>query len=269
MPLVKSKKIIYTDSDMNMPQRKGPLAHAYLISADSAEARQRFAGQVAQTLVCAEHGERSCNICADCEKAGRGIHPDIMTIAPMEGKREIPVATVREMVAEAPTLPNEAERKVYIVEPADSLNPNAQNAFLKLLEEPPSFVTFLLLAENPLALLPTVRSRCVSLNLTPERADDPELETRVQELVDAFIIALQKGQLDLLQFCVGLEKTERETLRAFIEAAHCTLATALGKEKANRARLLKAVDLLGSLRSDLRFNVSTGHISGKILATLI
>jgi len=192
-----------------------------------------------------------------------------MTITPAEGKREIPVAAVREMVAEAPTLPNEAERKVYIVEPADSLNPSAQNAFLKLLEEPPSFVTFLLLAENPLALLPTVRSRCMSLSLTPEMTGDPELEARVRELVDEFTAALSADPLDLLRFCVGLEKTERETLRAFIEACHRELATALGKAGANRARLLKAVDLFDSLRTDLRFNVSTGHISGKILATLV
>ncbi|MCL2588452.1 MAG: hypothetical protein FWD84_03485, partial [Oscillospiraceae bacterium] len=185
------------------------------------------------------------------------------------GKRDIPVATVREMVAEAPTLPNEARNKVYAIEQADSLNPSAQNAFLKLLEEPPSFVTFLLLAENPLTLLPTVRSRCVQLSLTPEETADPELEGKVRELVDGFQAALRADKLQLLQFCVGLEKTERETLRVFIEACHRELATALGREQADRVRLLKAVDLFDSLRTDLKFNVSTGHISGKILAALV
>lgn len=251
-------------------QLTGPLAHAYLISGERAAGRRILADLIARGLVCgAFGGARPCNTCAACEKARRGIHPDISVRGPAEGKREVPVATVREMVAEAPTLPNEAERKVYIIDGADSLNPSAQNAFLKLLEEPPSFVTFLLLAENPLALLPTVRSRCIHLSLMPEMEADPALEARVQELVDGFTAARAAGELDLLQFCVGLEKIERETLRAFVAACHRALATDLGRDGADRAALLKAVDLFDSLRSDLRFNVSGGHISGKILATLV
>ena len=252
-------------------QLQGPLTHAYLISGESAAERRALADLMARALVCdSSGGERPCNACIDCEKTRRGIHPDVMLRGPAEGKAEIPVATVREMVQDAPTLPNEAERKVYIVFDADGLNQSAQNAFLKLLEEPPSFVTFLLLAENPLALLPTVRSRCVHLGLAPESASESDAPSpEVQELVDAFFKAFDRGGLDLLPFCVGLEKAERQTVVDFVAACHARLVAALRQRAADRAKLIKAVDLFDSLRTDLQFNVGTGHISGKILATLV
>ena len=253
-------------------QLSGTLSHAYIISGDDVAQRRTLADVIARSLVCdaSDADKRPCNACAACEKARRCIHPDILRRAPAEGKREIPVATVREMVADAPTLPNEARSKVYIVEEADTLNPSAQNAFLKLLEEPPSFMTFLLLAENPLALLPTVRSRCVHLGLAPETdVESGVLDVPAQELVHAFTEALRRGKSDMLTFCVSLEKTERQTLVAFVEACYTELAASLGKSEANRAEHLKVVELFDSLRTDLRFNVNTGHISGKILATLI
>lgn len=261
--------IEHTDNAHMLAQLMGPLAHAYLISGNDSGQRRALAERIARSLVCNAAGaKRPCNACAACEKARRGIHPDVLVRGPAEGKKEIPVAIVRGMVADAPTLPNEADAKVYIVEEADSLNPNAQNAFLKLLEEPPSFVTFLLIAENPLALLPTVRSRCVHLGLTPGTGQ-AEVEGQAREMADALFAALHGGGEELLRFCVGLEKAERQTLAAFVETCHTELVSALGKQGADRAQLIRAVDLFDSLRTDLRFNVGTGHISGKILATLI
>ena len=253
-----------------LAQLRRPLAHAYLISGDSETRRKTLADYIARTLICNRaDGERPCDACAACDKVRRGIHPDMLVRGLIEGKKEIPVATIREMAAEAPTLPNEAEAKVYIVEAADSLNHSAQNAFLKLLEEPPSFVTFLLLAENPLALLPTVRSRCVHLALTPEVAETRAAEAEARALADTFFAVLHGSELDLLSFCVSLEKVERQILTVFTALCHAELTTALGKAGADRVRLMKAVDLMDSLRTDLRFNVGAGHISGKILATLL
>ena len=260
----------YTGNAHIQAQLQGPLTHAYIVSGEKAADRRALADLMARALVCGASGiERPCNACAACEKAKREIHPDIIRRGPAEGKTDIPVAVVREMVQDAPTLPNEAERKVYIVEEVDGLNPSAQNAFLKLLEEPPSFVTFLLLAENPLALLPTVRSRCVHLGLAPEARDASVTDGEVQALVDGFFAALAKGGTDMLSFCVGLEKIERQTLLAFVTACYAALVAALREESADRAALTKAVTLFDSLRTDLQFNVGTGHISGKILATLV
>jgi len=247
---------------------RGPLGHAYLLSGSEAEARCALAQIMARSLICQASGERSCNLCPACDKATRGIHPDILLIK-REDKKDIPVAAIRQIVQDAPTLPNEAEHKVYIVEEADFLNQSAQNAFLKVLEEPPSFVTFLLLAKNPLSLLPTIRSRCVHLSLAPEAGSSSELEGNVQALADGFFEAFRAGGLDFLHFCVELEKTERQILDGFVDACYTGFVEALGRGEGDRIRLQTGVALFDNLREDLRFNVSTGHISGKILATLL
>ena len=253
---------------------EGPLGHAYLISGDNTETCKGLAALMARSLVCVGSGERPCDGCVACEKAQRVSHPDIMTVTPAEGKREIPVATVRQVVTDAPTLPNEAERKVYIISPAEAMNPSAQNAILKVLEEPPSFVTFLLLAENPLALLPTVRSRCVALTLTPAGTDGvPQASSpEAEELVEEFLTAFHAGGLELLQFCVGLEKAVKEDrgiLVAFVELGYAGLVAGLAGAAGTRQRQMRAVTLFDSFKDDLKFNVSPGHISGKMLATLI
>jgi len=273
-----SGKIRYTSLDMNMTELRGnariketlsgELGHAYLISGAEADERRTLAGILARARMCQSERKRPCNTCVACEKARREIHPDILSIRREAGK-DIPVSMIRQVVFDAATLPNEAAHKVYIVEEADALNQSAQNAFLKILEEPPSFVTFLLLAENPLYLLPTVRSRCVHLSLTPDADSSTADAGEAADLAEAFWRAYEHGGLDFLHFCVGLEKTERLVLEAFIEACYMHFVTHLGQVGANRTRLQTGVRLFDSLRDDLRFNVSAGHISGKILATLL
>jgi DNA polymerase-3 subunit delta' len=207
-----------------------------------------------------------------CEKAVKDIHPDILTIRPGDGKskKEILVTQIREITADIHTLPNEAAHKVYIVDSADNMNPSAQNAFLKALEEPPGFVTFLLLAENPLALLPTVRSRCIHLPLVPAEqiAQGNDMGAHLA-LVEEFFTAFTAGGLSLLSFCVGLEKVDRPTLEAFVDTCYSRLAEALGQGKGDQKKLMAAVDLFDDLRRELRFHVSAGHISGKIAATFV
>ena len=248
---------------------EGPLGHAYLISGLDADKRRELALLMAGSLLCGSGGEGPCHTCAACGKVQRGIHPDVLRIG-REDKKEIPVAAIRQIVEEAPILPNEAEHKVYLVEEADALNLSAQNAFLKVLEEPPGFVTFLLLAENPLALLPTVRSRCVHLALTPDEAGASAADLgEGAALAERFFKAYISGGMDLLHFCVELEKTDRQVLEAFVEASYARFAEALGQGSVNQALFKEALLLFDGLREDLRFHVSTGHISGKILATRI
>ena len=245
---------------------QGSLGHAYLISGPEQAECRALADIIAGALVCQSTGARPCNACLHCEKAKRNIHPDIAVVR-REDKKEIPVAAIRQIVHDAPTLPNEAEHKVYIVEEADALNQSAQNAFLKILEEPPRFVTFLLLAENPLSLLPTVCSRCVHLSLVPEVHTSSEDDDEIADMAEIFYKAYQIGGLELLHFCVDLEKTDRQVLEGFIEAAYAKFAEDLGRGHTDKHTLQAGLTLFDSLRDDLRFNVSAGHIAGKILAT--
>ena len=119
-------------------------------------------------MVCsAPMDSRPCGECTPCKKVLRGIHPDVQVFSgPGEGK-PITVDQIRQLRADAYVRPNEGERKVYWLEGADRMNPSAQNAMLKLLEEGPPYAAFLLLAENSGGVLQTICSRCEELPLSP------------------------------------------------------------------------------------------------------
>ena len=146
------------------------LSHAYILSSPDRAACLNLAGQIAAAAVCERGTDAPCGRCRGCRKARSGVHPDIIHVRREEGRQFLSVDQIRAMTADAYVLPNEAARKVYILDEADKMKtPEAQNAALKTLEEPPAGVIFLLCAENAGALLPTVRSRCVELSTNRDR----------------------------------------------------------------------------------------------------
>ena len=151
-----------------MAQRK--LAHAYLVVGEN---RRQLADQLAAAWVCT--GEAPpCGHCAGCRKAAQGIHPDIVRADP-EGEG-LKAEAVRALRSDAYILPNEAPRKVYLLEHAELLNQTGQNILLKLIEEGPSYACFLFLSPNPELLLPTIRSRCETLRAPGEETHQASQE---------------------------------------------------------------------------------------------
>ncbi len=139
-------------------------SHFYLISGQAGSGRKTLARLLSAALVCT--GETPpCMTCPHCRKAMSGHHPDVITIDDEE-KRYVPVELVRHARSDIYIQPNEAKRKVYLFPRAQDMLPPAQNALLKVLEEPPSYGVFILITDNPEKLLPTIRSRCTELALT-------------------------------------------------------------------------------------------------------
>ena len=101
----------------------------------------------------------ACGSCSSCRRIARAQHPDIVTLVPNE-TGTITVEMARDVVGQASYRPFEARRRVVIVDAADTLQPSAQNALLKTLEEPPPSSMFILVTSRPDSLLETVRSRC-------------------------------------------------------------------------------------------------------------
>ena len=127
------------------------LSHAYLITGGSGEGRSAYARRLTQAYLC--QGERPpCGQCLPCRKVAAGIHPDVSLIAPAEGKREISVDQVRSLRADAYVRPNEGRRKIYLIDPADSMNPAAPNSLLKVLAEGRPI--------RPFCCLPDTRAHC-------------------------------------------------------------------------------------------------------------
>jgi DNA polymerase III subunit delta' len=131
------------------------VAHAYLFGGAAGKLPIDVALAFGAALVCAEGG---CGTCEACQRVLNRAHPDVEVIEP--AGMQLVVDQVRDAIRAASRRPVAGARRVIIVEGADRMNPTAQNAFLKTLEEPPPSTTIVLLAPSPETLLETVRSRC-------------------------------------------------------------------------------------------------------------
>lgn len=141
--------------------------HAYLIEGPLGSGRHQLAKILSAGFLCSEEGNRPCGVCKDCIKVNSGMHPDVLEIKLPEKKQSIGIDVIRDNMEDINILPNEAEKKVYIVYTAEKLTVGAQNALLKVLEEPPYFVAFIIIVEAGNNLLPTVLSRCTRISLNP------------------------------------------------------------------------------------------------------
>ena len=150
--------------------KENRLPHAIIIEGDKGTGRHTLAKYISAAAVCS--GENPpCNTCRDCLNSANLSHPDIIVVAPEENKKNISVNQIRTLRDEAYVKPHGAARRVFIIDCADTMNDQSQNALLKVLEEPPATVIFILVAESKASLLSTVISRCVILSLTvPDRS---------------------------------------------------------------------------------------------------
>jgi len=252
----------------------GRFSHAYILESLSPQVREEAAARLSAALVCSDPGEKPCTRCRDCRKALAGIHPDILHIRrePDEKgrpRREIVVGQIRAVLADAVVLPNEAASKVYVFDEADQMNPSAQNALLKLLEEPPAPVRFLLCVPNAGSLLDTVRSRCVELsaNAGGQRAS-AEASAQAEQYLR---LAAENNRPELLRLTASWEKLTPEQLRALTEAGEaaaadmlCLRRDALGMD---RRKLTAALELFRTAQRYLRSNVGVRHVLGLLGAS--
>ena len=135
------------------------LPHAYIIAGAKGSGKRTIAINIAAALACNNQETLPCGECDRCNKILSGFSPDVIYVRKDPEKKEFTVNLIREIKESIYISPNELEKRVYIIEDAETMNHNAQNAFLKILEEPPEYVVFLLLCSNTENLLETVKSR--------------------------------------------------------------------------------------------------------------
>ena len=115
------------------------LSHAYIVTGNGEDALEQ-AGELAAAMMCRFPEQAPCGHCENCRKIREGIHPDLghvtREVENGKQKKSILVRQIRALIADAYVMPNEADRKVYIIEDADTMNLQAQNAILKLLGLP-------------------------------------------------------------------------------------------------------------------------------------
>ena len=249
------------------------IGHAYLISSSARADAVRAAKMLAGAAVCLAGHDVPCGVCRGCRKAASGSHPDIIPVVRQTDRngnlrRELTVDQIRELAADAQVLPNEAERKVYIIEEAELMNLNAQNAALKLLEEPPATVIFVLCAVNSNQLLETVRSRCLTLSVAggEEAADEDS-----RKLADGFLTAVRSGdRIRLYRWLAKNELNKIDLTTVFIEASLQRTADMLcGRASCGNLmpeQQMQLYRLLSQCADYLKVNVNPKHIFSLLAA---
>ncbi|MBQ9112113.1 MAG: hypothetical protein IJY08_00870 [Clostridia bacterium] len=153
------------------------LSHALIIEGARGTGKHTVALNIAAALACTEKhrpdGDVPCGVCRGCRKVLEGKSPDVITVG-CGGKATLGVDAVRFLREDVHTVPNDLDFKVYMIEDADKMTIQAQNAFLLTLEEPPAFVRFMLLCESADLLLETIRSRAPVLRTEPVSNEDLE-----------------------------------------------------------------------------------------------
>lgn len=183
------------------------LPHAILIDAGSACARDELALYIAGAFVC-ENGI-PCNNCINCLKVQNGSHPDVIISDPdVENEKTFKIGVVRDIRKDAYIMPNEAKHKVYILKNVDRMNIQAQNALLKIIEEPPEYARFILVCESRAALLETIMSRVTPFNLG---ADDHGISNEYLQAADGLADKLVRAlasvtELEFMRLTAQFEK---------------------------------------------------------------
>lgn len=159
------------------------ISHAYIIEGDTGMGKKTFAVSFARLLIC-EH-KTACNLCRHCKLSMSGNHPDIITLLPDEGKQAVSVDNIRSLYETVMVKPFSADKKVIIIPGCEKMGVPAQNALLKMLEEPPSYVVFMLLTTNSSYFLDTVLSRSIKLSLQPYTDEEIRSALSINGYTDA------------------------------------------------------------------------------------
>lgn len=187
------------------------MPHAVILEGEPGSGTDRLAAILAGAAVCLSGGDKPCGRCSGCIKAQAGSHPDILTLNGDENPRAFPVDAIRQIRSDAYVRPNEAPRKVFVLLGVQNMSEISQNALLKILEEPPENVLFVLTTVSAAALLPTVRSRA---QLFPVAGGSLPGDWTQAEKIARSVMA--SGEADLLFGTAGLIK-DREGFRGVLK----------------------------------------------------
>ncbi|MDC7699170.1 DNA polymerase III subunit delta' [Vogesella indigofera] len=228
------------------------LPNAWLLSGPAGIGKREFAQEVARSLLCeapqADH--HACGQCQACHWFAAGNHPDLRVLTPhgddeeaedgkeaKAPKRKLPVIKidgVRNVIEFAHLSAHRGGRRVVIVEPAEALNPAAANALLKVLEEPPAEVVFLLVSDAPQRLLPTIKSRCRQFPLSLPSPSQALAWVNEQGVADAAAELAFHGGMPLFEHDAAEAALRKQFVSGLTECSMgsvLSLADAVDKQK--------------------------------------
>lgn len=244
------------------------LSHAILIDGGTPSEREDAAWQTAQAILCGGH-TKPCGACASCIKAAARSHPDILVYSGGTTYGSFKVDVVRDIRAQASVLPNESEYKVFLLLSCETMQPPAQNALLKILEEPPYFVRFVLCCSTQRAMLDTILSRATVYSAADTAAQDDDNMAQARQLAQSILrdVAAQ-DEAQLLRTTAVYEKNKdlfRLTCNALASVTADVLVSSACAEKTDdfteeiisrvsQRQLLRIVDIANQTVQSMQAN---------------
>lgn len=210
----------------------GRCPHAVLIDGGSEKQRDELARFVAKKTICGKGEVSPCDVCENCRKADENIHPDIITVTKPDDRKFFVKADVKKVVADSHLTPNEARKKVFILSEVQQMNEESQNLLLKVLEEPPEYISFILTSQTANAVIGTVLSRVVRLRLG--KSERTEYSEKAVETVKAMANAVSSVyEYDLIKATSPLDgnkKLTEEVLKLFVAVLRDAISLKSGGE---------------------------------------
>ena len=244
------------------------LSHAILIDGGTASEREEAAWQTAQAILCGGQ-TKPCGVCASCVKALARSHPDVLVFSGGTTPGSFKVDTVREIRAQASVLPNESEYKVFLLLACETMLPAAQNALLKILEEPPYFVRFVLCCNTQREMLETILSRVTVYSAVNASVYDDDKAQQARQLAQQILrdVASQ-DERRLLQTTSVFEKNKdlfrltcaflaSETADVLISSARTDGTDEFTEEiisRVSQRQLLRIVDIANQTVQSMQWN---------------
>jgi len=231
--------------------------HAFIIGGRDSATR------LAASILCVGGADKPCRVCAHCKKAMRGVHPDIETVTLARDKsgntrKNFTIDQIREIIGKSIVAPNEAAKRVFLIQDAHLIRPEHQGVLLKLLEEPPPHVAVILETDSPNALLPTVRSRC---RILQTETDAKSVKQETADLAAEYYAAAEAGEYEAARFSFKLESIERSDLPEFFAETKRIIAQKARSEIAAFPLCKSISAAIKQCEEMFLYNVGTPHIA--------
>ena len=259
--------------------KNGRLPHGVVLESTQPQLLQQYIKKLSKWAVCKE-SNKPCDACSQCKKVETDNHPDIYT-AQLAGKTEVVnVDEIRKICNDAYIKPNEAKTKVYIIPNADKMQIQAQNAFLKVLEEPPQNILFILCCTSAQQLLLTIRSRVTVYKLGFDTTDDENAQKAIQKAEQiARALTVTKGY-DLLCATLFTDRVfaknvlnnllliVNNSVKAKVANINCNNIEQLLADSLSTQNLIDILDIITTAEARLNSNINMNLFSSWFCAEL-
>lgn len=256
--------------------------HSYLFVGEEGIGKSLFAKEFAKSILCLGK-EKPCEACKSCIEIEENNQPDYIEIVP-DGN-SIKIEQIRNMQLKVAEKPIVSTKKVYVIQEADTMTQEAQNALLKTLEEPPEYITIILIASNENSILNTIKSRCTKIVFEP--LSNEELKKYAQEYwkdatIPEEVFASSMGSIARLRNNIEhqelytnvyqcINQIENKSLLDFLKQAESiakakeesdavleflvSILFSLAKEKTEKKQnYLNCVEIVDNTKKNLQFN---------------